>query len=60
MVGSVFNTVSLVAKVSVPLLVSVTVTEHSTISFGPTVVGDNDRESAVDANGVFALRFVQV
>ena len=59
-VGSVFNTVSDAANVSVPLLVSVTVTEHSTTSVGLTVVGFNCNVLAVDENCVLVDKFVHV
>ena len=59
-VGSVLPTVSVLLSVSDPLLVSVTVTEHSTTSFGPTVDGVSCNVLAVDANCVFVDKFVHV
>ena len=49
-VGSVFKMVSDAASVALPLLVSVTVTEHSTTSVGLTVVGFSCSVLAVDTN----------
>ena len=49
-VGSVLSTVSDAASVALPLLVSVTVTEHSTTSVGLTILGVSWSVLAVEAN----------
>ena len=59
-VGSVLSTVSDDDSVALPLLVSVTVTEHSTTSVGLTILGVSWSVLAVEANWMLIDRFVHV